>query len=161
LSIRNITKIALYASIYLVLTLLFSQISYGPIQFRISEFLTVFPFIDPTSIIGIFLGCFIANFFSPAGWIDVVFGSLCTLIAGYLTYKMPKIYLAPIPPILVNAFGVSLYLHYFFKLPYILNVIYIAIGEAVVTYLIGLPILIYIDKNPNIKEKILGVGAKR
>lgn len=161
MSLKNLTRIAIYASIYIALTLIFSAISYGPIQFRISEFLTVFPFIDPISIVGLFLGCFIANFFSPAGWIDVVFGSLCTLIAGYLTYKMPKIYLAPIPPIVVNALGVSLYLHVFFKLPYWLNVLYIAIGEAVVTYLIGLPILIYIDKNPFIKEKFLGVGIKK
>ncbi|MGB9857257.1 MAG: QueT transporter family protein [Dictyoglomaceae bacterium] len=161
MSTRNLTRIAIYASIYIALTLIFSAISYGPIQFRISEFLTVFPFIDPISIIGLFIGCFIANFFSPTGWIDVIFGSLFTLIAGYLTYKMPKIYLAPIPPIVVNALGVSLYLHVFFKLPYWLNVLYIAIGEAVVTYLIGLPILIYIDRNPYIKEKILGVGVRK
>lgn len=161
MSARSLTRIAIYASIYIALTLIFSAISYGPIQFRISEFLTVFPFIDPLAIPGLFLGCFIANFFSPAGWIDVIFGSLCTLIAGYLTYKMPKIYLAPIPPIIVNALGVSLYLHVFFKLPYWLNVLYIAMGEAVVTYLIGLPILIYIDRNPYIKEKFFGVGVKR
>ncbi|MCX7845131.1 MAG: QueT transporter family protein [Dictyoglomaceae bacterium] len=158
---RIVTRIAIYASIYIVLTLLFSAISYGPIQFRISEFLTVFPFIDPFAIPGLFLGCFIANFFSPLGWIDVVFGSLCTLIAGYLTYKMPRIHLAPLPPIIVNALGVSLYLHVFFKLPYLLNVFYIAIGEAVVTYLIGLPILIYIYRNPSIKEKFFEMGVKR
>jgi uncharacterized membrane protein len=160
-STRNLTRIAIYASIYVALTLIFSAISYGPIQFRISEFLTVFPFIDPISIIGLFIGCFISNFFSPAGWIDVIFGSLFTLIAGYLTYKMPKIYLAPIPPIVVNALGVSLYLHVFFKLPYWLNVFYIALGDAVVTSFIGLPILIYIDKNPHIKEKILRVGVRK
>lgn len=161
MSTRVLTRIAIYASIYIVLTLIFSAISYGPIQFRISEFLTVFPYIDPIAIPGLFLGCFIANFFSPAGWIDVIFGSLCTLIAGYLTYKMPKIFLAPVPPIIVNALGVSLYLHIFFNLPYLLNVIYITIGEALVTYLIGLPILLYIDKTPSIKEKFFGMGVKR
>lgn len=161
MSTKVLTRIAIYASIYIVLTLIFSAISYGPIQFRISEFLTVFPYIDPIAIPGLFLGCFIANFFSPAGWIDVIFGSLCTLIAGYLTYKMPKIFLAPVPPIIVNALGVSLYLHIFFNLPYLLNVIYITIGEALVTYLIGLPILLYIDKTPSIKEKFFGMGVKR
>ncbi len=161
MSSKTLARIAIYASIYIVLTLIFSAISYGPIQFRISEFLTVFPFIDFLAIPGLFLGCFVANFFSPAGWIDIIFGSLCTLIAGYLTYKMPKIYLAPLPPIIVNALGVSLYLHAFFKIPYLLNVIYIAIGEAVVTYLIGLPILIYIDRNPYIKMKFFGKGEKK
>jgi len=160
LSTRNIIKIAIYAGIYIVLTLIFSPISYGPIQFRISEFLAVFPYLDPTAIPGLFLGCFIANIFSPAGWIDVFFGSICTLIAGYLTHKMPKIQLAPIPPIIINSLGVSLYLHIFFKLPYLLNVLYIALGEGAVTYLIGLPILIYIDKNPYIKDKILRVGVR-
>ncbi|MCS7202220.1 MAG: QueT transporter family protein [Dictyoglomus sp.] len=161
MSPKILTRITIYATIYVVLTLIFSTISYGPIQFRISEFLTVFPFIDPLAIPGLFIGCFIANFFSPAGWIDVIFGSLFTLIAGYLTYKMPRIYLAPLPPIIVNALGVSLYLHLFFKLPYLLNVLYIAIGEAVVTYLIGLPILLYIQRNPSIKEKFFGMGVKR
>ncbi|MEN2984731.1 MAG: QueT transporter family protein [Dictyoglomaceae bacterium] len=161
MSPKILTRITIYATIYVVLTLIFSAISYGPIQFRISEFLTVFPFIDPLAIPGLFIGCFIANFFSPAGWIDVIFGSLFTLIAGYLTYKMPRIYLAPLPPIIVNALGVSLYLHLFFKLPYLLNVLYIAIGEAVVTYLIGLPILLYIQRNPSVKEKFFGMGVKR
>jgi len=149
---KKIARIAFYAVVYSVLTIVLSPISYGPIQVRISEFLTLFPFIDKLAIPGLFIGCFIANLFSPAGWIDVVFGSLCTLIAAYLTRKMPNIYLAPLPPIIINAFGVSLYLHYFFKLPYLLNVLYIGIGEAIATYLISVPIFIYILKNPNLKK---------
>lgn len=152
MSSKKITRIAFYAVIYAVLTVLLSPISYGPLQVRISEFLTLFPFIDKLAIPGLFIGCLIANLSSPAGWIDVVFGSLCTLIAAYLTRKMPNVYLAPLPPILINAFGVSLYLHVFFKLPYLLNVLYIGIGEAIATYLLGLPILLYVLKNPNLKK---------
>uniref|UniRef100_A0A7C3RM99 QueT transporter family protein n=1 Tax=Dictyoglomus thermophilum TaxID=14 RepID=A0A7C3RM99_DICTH len=149
---KKITRIAFYAVIYSVLTIVFSPISYGPIQVRISEFLTLFPFLDYLAIPGLFLGCFIANIFSPVGWIDMIFGSLCTLVAAYLTRKMPNIYLAPLPPILVNAFGVSLYLHLFFNLPYFLNVLYIGIGEAIATYVIGLPIVLYILKSPQLKK---------
>ncbi|MFN3699194.1 MAG: QueT transporter family protein [Dictyoglomus sp.] len=152
MSSKKITRIAFYAVIYAVLTVLLSPISYGPLQVRISEFLTLFPFVDKLAIPGLFIGCLIANLFSPAGWIDVVFGSLCTLIAAYLTRKMPNVYLAPLPPILINAFGVSLYLHVFFRLPYLLNVLYIGIGEAIATYLLGLPILLYVLKNPNLKK---------
>lgn len=152
MSSKKITRIAFYAVIYAVLTVLLSPISYGPLQVRISELLTLFPFVDKLAIPGLFIGCLIANLFSPAGWIDVVFGSLFTLIAAYLTRKMPNVYLAPLPPILINAFGVSLYLHVFFRLPYLLNVLYIGIGEAIATYLLGLPILLYVLKNPNLKK---------
>jgi uncharacterized membrane protein len=149
---KKITRIAFYAVIYSVLTMVLYPISYGPIQVRISEFLTLFPFLDPLAVPGLFLGCFMANIFSPIGWIDMIFGSLCTLIAAYLTRKMPNVYLAPLPPILVNAFGVSLYLHLFFDLPYLLNVFYIGIGEAIATYIIGLPIVLYILKSPQLKK---------
>ncbi len=149
---KKVAKIALYAASYAVLTIILSPISYGPIQVRISEFMTLFPFIDKLAIPGLFIGCVIANLFSPAGWIDVIFGSLFTLIAAYLTRKMPNVYIAPIPPILINAFGVSLYLHLFFKLPYLLNVLYIGVGETIATYIIGLPILLYILRNENLKK---------
>ncbi|ACK42763.1 MULTISPECIES: QueT transporter family protein [Dictyoglomus] len=149
---KKVAKIALYAASYSVLTVILSPISYGPIQVRISEFMTLFPFIDKLAIPGLFIGCAIANLFSPAGWIDVIFGSLFTLIAAYLTRKMPNVYLSPIPPILINAFGVSLYLHLFFKLPYLLNVLYIGVGETIATYIIGLPILLYIFRNENLKK---------
>ena len=152
MSSKKIARISIYAASYAVLTVILSPISYGPIQVRVSEFMTLFPFIDKTAIPGLFIGCAIANLFSPAGWIDVIFGSLFTLIAAFLTRKMPNVYLAPLPPILVNAFGVSLYLHLFFKLPYLLNVLYIGLGEAIATYLIGLPLLLYILKNESLKK---------
>jgi len=91
---KKVAKIALYAASYSVLTVILSPISYGPIQVRISEFMTLFPFIDKLAIPGLFIGCAIANLFSPAGWIDVIFGSLFTLIAAYLTRKMPNVYLS-------------------------------------------------------------------
>ncbi|HOJ92160.1 MAG TPA: QueT transporter family protein [Dictyoglomaceae bacterium] len=152
MSSKKIARVGIYAAIYAALTIILSPISYGPIQVRVSEFLTLFPFIDPLAIPGVFIGCIIANLFSPGGWIDIILGSLFTLVAAYLTQKMPSIYLTPIPPILINAFGISLYLHTFFKLPYLLNVIYIGVGEGVATYGIGLPILLYILKKQNLKK---------
>ena len=77
---------------------------------------------------------------------DIVFGSLLTLIAAFLTSKMKNIYIAGIPPVLINAFGVSLYLSLLFKLPYFLTVLYIAIGESISVYAIGVPLFLYIGK---------------
>ena len=105
------------------------------------------PFIEPSAVIGLFIGCVLTNFFGPLGMLDVIGGSLCTLIAAYLTYKTKNPKLAPLPPILVNAFGVSFYLHFLFAIPYWLTVIYIGIGEIIACYVLGYPLLILLIKN--------------
>jgi uncharacterized membrane protein len=101
---RFMVQAAVIAAIYVVLTIVFAPISYGEsmIELRVSEMLTVLPFYTPAAIPGLFLGVIISNIFSPVGALDVVFGSLATLIAAYLSYKMPRKILVPIPPILVN-----------------------------------------------------------
>ena len=147
---RGITKdlswIGLISALYVVVTLIFAPISYGPIQVRVSEALTLLPFFDPRAIFALFIGCLIANIFGGLGIYDIVFGSLLTLLAAYLTSKMRNIYMAGLPPVIVNAFGVSLYLSVFFKLPYLLTVLYIGVGEAISVYLIGLPLALYIKR---------------
>ena len=143
---QDISWIAMVSALYVIVTLVFAPISYGPIQVRVSEALTLLPFFDPRAIPALFIGCFIANIFGGLGIYDIVFGSLLTLIAAFLTYKMKNIYLAGIPPVLVNAFGVSLYLSLLFKLPYFLTVFYIGIGEGISVYAIGLPLFLYIRK---------------
>lgn len=162
---KRLSKGAIIACLYLVLTIIFAPISFKAFQIRISESLTLLPFLTIDAIWGLFIGCFIANFFSPFGFIDVVFGSLLTLLAAYLTYltrKTKKIYLAPLPPIIVNGFGVSFYLtmlsnqninlnNFNFKL-YLSISMSILIGEAISTYLIGLPLIVYISKLKFFKE---------
>ncbi len=148
---RQIAIAGLIAAIYVLVTITpgISAISYGHIQFRIAEALTLLPFIYPGAIIGLFAGCLLANIFGPVGIQDIIFGSLLTLIAAWLTYvlrKTKKPYIAAIPPIIINAFGVSAYLHYFFEIPYWLCVFQIFIGQTVVCYLLGLPLLKYILK---------------
>ena len=135
------------AAIYVVLSILFAPISYGPIQVRIAEALVILPFIDPSAIIGLFLGCVLANVYGGLGMVDIIGGSLCTLIAAYLTYKVKKPKLAPLPPVLINAFGVSIYLHLLFDLPYWVTVLYIGIGEVIACYVLGYPLLILLIKN--------------
>ncbi len=142
------------AAIYVVLNIIFAPISYGPIQVRIAEALVVLPFIDPSAIIGLFLGCILANVIGPLGMVDIMGGSLCTLVAAYLTYKVKNPKLAPLPPVLINAFGVSIYLHLIFDLPYWITVLYIGIGELIACYILGYPLLVLLIKN----KKWLGLG---
>jgi len=139
------------AAVYFVITITpgISAISYGPLQIRIAEALTVLPFIYPATIGGLFVGCLLANLFSPVGVEDIVFGSLLTLIAAYLTYlirKTNRAYLAPLPPVVINAFGVAAYLYAFFKIPYWSAVLYIAIGEVIACYFLGYPLLKFLLK---------------
>ncbi len=134
------------AAVYAGLTVAFAPISYGPVQFRVSEALTVLPFLYPYTVWGLFLGCLLANYFGGLGVYDVVGGSLLTLLAGYLTSKMPKDYLAPLPPVVVNMFGVAVYLHWLFNMPYFLTAAYIGLGEGVVVYALGYPFLKWIER---------------
>jgi len=142
LSPKYLVRIALIAAIYVTINIIFAPISYGPVQVRIAEALAVLPFIDPAAIVGLFLGCILANIWGGLGVIDVLGGSLCTLIAAILTYRMKKPIFAPLPPVLVNAIGVSLYLHLLFELPYWLTLIYIGFGQIIACYLIGYPLLL-------------------
>ena len=118
---KALTRGSIIGGLYFVLVILFRSISFGVgpygLQLRVSELLTVLPFFYPEAILGLTIGCFLANFIpmSPFGWIDIIFGSLCTLIAAYLTYYLrrfnkPKLaYVGMFPPIFINALGVGLY----------------------------------------------------
>ena len=147
IKLTYLVRVAMIAAIYVVLNIIFAPISYGPIQARIAEALVVLPFIDPSAIMGLFLGCILANIYGGLGMVDIVGGSLCTLIAAYLTYKLKNPKLAPLPPVLINAFGVGIYLHLLFDLPYWITVLYIGIGEFIACYVLGYPLLILLIKN--------------
>lgn len=145
--LNYLVRVAMIGAIYVILNIIFAPISYGPVQVRIAEALTVLPFIEPSAIIGLFLGCILANIYGGLGMVDIIGGSLCTLIAAYLTSKMKNPKLAPLPPVLINAFGVSIYLHLLFDLPYWITVLYIGIGEVIACYILGYPLLILLIKN--------------
>ena len=96
-----LTEAAVIGAIYVVLTLLFAPLSYGEIQIRFSEALTILPFFTPAAIPGLFVGCIIANLFGGAIPVDIIFGSIATLIGAVFTYRLRSCnrFLAPIPPI--------------------------------------------------------------
>jgi len=155
LSTRYIAQVGIIASLYAAVTIALAPISYGPIQVRVSEALTVLPYLTPAAIPGLFVGCVVANIYGGLGIYDIVGGSLCTLLAAFLTYLLSitrKPILAPLPPVVVNALGVSLYLHFLFQLPYWLTVAYIAIGEIGACFVLGYPLLLIILRRKKLVE---------
>ncbi|MDO7977576.1 QueT transporter family protein [Oceanotoga teriensis] len=144
---KRIVNSGVVAAVYVVLCILFQPISFGSVQFRIAEAFTVLPFLDAAFIPGLYIGVLLANIIGGLGAWDIWLGSFFTLIAAYLTWKMPNKWLAPLPSVLVNAFGVSAYVSVLYEVPYWISVLWIGIGQAVVTYLIGIPILILFKKH--------------
>jgi uncharacterized membrane protein len=154
LSTKYIAQVGIIGSLYAVITIILAPLSYGPVQVRVSEALTVLPYITPTAIPGLFVGCVLANIYGGLGIYDIIGGSLCTLLAAFLTFlcsRTKRPILAPLPPVLVNAFGVSLYLHFLFEFPYWITVIYVGMGEIVACFILGYPLLKIILR----REKIL------
>ena len=107
---KYIAKAGIIATLYIVFTLIFTSISYGPIQIRFSEGLILLALIEPAAIPGIFIGCVFANLSSPFGIADIFLGSLISLLAAYLTSNAPNRWLGMLPPIILNGFLTSAYL---------------------------------------------------
>ena len=141
-----LVEAAMIAAIYALLTFTLHPISYGIIQVRISEALTVLPYFTPAAIPGLFVGCLIANFFGGNGILDLVFGSLATLFAAVVVSKIKIKYLVPIPPIVINAVVVGLVLHYVLEFPLSLTVLWVGAGQIVACYGLGYPLLLLLEK---------------
>lgn len=153
---------ALIAAVYAVLTMGLMPISYGPLQFRLSEALTVLPALIPGAEWGVFLGCLIANLLSPIGILDLVFGSLATLLAAVLTkFIYKKLSSRPViaaaaasfMPVIVNALVVGGLITYTMntteaqKASFLLFFAQIFISEAAVVYMLGMPLLLLLPQS--------------
>lgn len=144
------TQAAMIAAIYVVLTMVFAPISYGEIQLRIAEALTILPFFTPAAIPGLFIGCLIANILGGAILPDIIFGSLATLIGAIFTYALRNSnkFLAPLPPILANTVIVPFILAYGYgvNLPIPFMMLTVSIGEVLGCGVLGMILLIALDK---------------
>lgn len=133
---------AMIAAIYVVLTILFRPFSFGEIQVRIAEALTVLPVFTPAAIPGLFIGCLIGNILGGAILPDIVFGSLATLIGAMLTYVLRKQsrYLAVLPPILSNTLIIPFVLRYAYgvNLPIYWMMLTVGIGEVLSCGVLGI-----------------------
>jgi uncharacterized membrane protein len=155
ISVRQIALAAVVAALYTVLSY-FANIfglAYGPIQCRFSEALCVLPFFFPETTWGLFVGCILTNLLSAYGPIDIIFGSLATLLAALCTAKMKNKWLAPLPPVIANGVIVSAVIAYseagslsaFFPL-WAYNALTVAVGEAIACYVLGMLILFALPK---------------
>lgn len=141
-SLTFITRSAVIAAAYFALSVAFEAISFGPIQFRISEALTLLPVLLPEAIPGLAIGCFFTNlFFSPFGFYDMLFGTLATLLGAILTRVLRKwLPLSALPPILLNALLVPLiWICDGSDTVYYINMFSIMASEFIICGVIGVP----------------------
>ena len=128
-------------ALYAVLTTSLAPLSYGPVQFRVSEALTLLPFYFPEAIPGLTLGCVFANFFGGFGLPDMVFGSLATLVAAVLSRKSPNVYVASLWPVVANMAVIGVMLHVLIEAPLMATCLYVGLGEAGACWLVGIPLM--------------------
>ena len=149
---RNLVYGALIAAIYVVLTMVFRPISFGPIQFRISEALCILPYFTPAAIPGVFLGCLISNMLGGAVMMDVVFGSLATLIGAVGSWILRKNrYLVSVPPILSNTIIIPWVLKFAYGSEDLIwyMMVTVGIGEVLAIGVLGQILLTALDKHKN------------
>ena len=135
-----LTQGAIIAAMYVALTIVFVPISYGAIQLRIAEVLTILPMFTSSAIPGLFIGCVLANLLGGAVLLDVVFGSLATLIGAALGWMLRKNrWLVPIPAVLANALIIPFVLRYGYAvdMPLWLMMLTVGAGEVGGCYILG------------------------
>jgi uncharacterized membrane protein len=159
---RFLARAALCAAAYAGLTLApgLNAVAYGPVQFRVSEILTVFACVDPAAVAGTTLGTAIANLASPIAVLDVPFGALLTLAATLAMWRIGPRYVALLVPILVNGFGVAAELALLQDIPYWYGVVFVSLGEAVVLFTGGMVVLMTIRRSDH-QLGFLGSGSGR
>ena len=144
-----LVQAAAIGAIYVVLTLLFAPLSYGEVQVRFSEALTILPYFTPAAILGLFVGCILANLLGGSIPVDIIFGSIATLIGAVFTYKLRgNKWLAPVPPILANMIIVPFVLYYGYgvNLPIPLMMLTVGAGEIISCGVFGMIILTALSK---------------
>ncbi|MBQ8812945.1 MAG: QueT transporter family protein [Lachnospiraceae bacterium] len=139
-NVLSLVYSAAIAAVYVVLTMLFAPVSFGPIQFRLSEALTILPFFTPTAIPGLFVGCLLSNLMGGAVIWDVIFGSLATLLGAVGTYLLRRHrHLACLPPIISNTLIIPWVLRYAYGeaslIPYLM--LTVGIGEILAVGMVG------------------------
>lgn len=146
--VQVMTRTAMIAAVYATVTIVLSPISYGLIQVRVSEALTLLPYLWGTpAAIGLWIGCMIANSWGGFGLIDIFGGCFITLVAGLLTARMPNLWLAALWPILLNALGVAGILAVVAQYPYWLAVGTVGLGQLVAVAGLGIPLTRWLIKS--------------
>lgn len=167
---KKLTQAAMIAGLYAVVTFATFFMSFGAVQYRVSEALTILPVFTASAVPGLSIGCALANligFFmgvNPAGGLDAIFGTSATLIAALITYAIGKsqkrwvrYVFAPLPPVIANAVIVGLEICIFFEGSFtwelfLINAALVGLGELVVCYVLGLPLMYVLERNDLYKK---------
>ena len=153
-----ILKMSGMTALYVVLTMIFQPISFGAIQFRVAEALTLLPILTVDAVPGLFIGCLLANWLGGGIWFDVALGSVATLLAALCTRglrKRPAV--AALMPAVFNGLIVGPVVYFaYVRAPgdpvsvgtLLFNMATVAFGELVVCYVLGLPMVAALKKLP-------------
>ena len=164
LSVKRLVRCAVIAAVYVVVCLVLAPFSYGAVQVRIAEALCLLPVFGAEYIVGVTLGCFLANLLGSTV-IDVVFGTLATLLACLVTYKLRNVRIkglaipASLPPVISNMFIVGAFeITFFFSdsAPTMtlacFNAVAVAIGELISCTVLGVLLVKLIESNATLKR---------
>ena len=148
---KVLTRLSIVAALYIALCMHIP--SSGQIQFRFAEILNLLPVISPLYILPVTLGCAITNLLtSDLGIIDVVVGSLCTLVATFMVYKTRKnLILASLWPLL-NGVVIAAEGYYIAGWPFWMTALWITISEFIIVTLIGVPLFKMMLKNKTLVD---------
>lgn len=152
---KFLIQASVIAAVYAVLTIMLMPFSYGIMQVRVSEALTVLPCFTPAAIPGLFIGCLVSNMLGPYGPMDMVLGSSATLIAAVFSYYLKRTpLLVPLPPVVANGVIIGSMLHFAYEVPLPLAVcmLWVAAGELIACYGLGYPLLRLLQRYKNIFE---------
>lgn len=148
---KIITRAGIIASAYAMISLIVFPISSGAVQFRISEGLTLLALVFPEAIPALAIGCLISNLITGCALLDVVFGTLITLVAGLMTYAIGKVIknhilkviIGGLFPVLLNAFLLPLiwiWCYGVIQYVYYVQVALLVSGQALSVYALGAPL---------------------
>ena len=159
----RLVRCGMIAAVYVVLCLALQPFSYGAVQVRLAEALCLLPVFGAEYIVGVTLGCLLANALGSTV-IDVVFGTLATLLACLVTWRLRSLRVrglalpAAVPPVVFNALIVGWEISFFFSdtpatLPVTLfNMLTVGIGEVISCGVLGVALVKLIEHNPALRR---------
>ena len=158
-SIRNLTHSAIIGAMYVALTWLSNVLGLasGAIQLRLGEALCILPYFTPSAVWGLAIGCLISNITMGSTLLDIVVGTLATIIGAIGTRKIKNKYLCPIPPVLANTVLVPFviiisYTKEWNLYAYLTTTLGVFAGEVISIYVLGLILLLAIEKTKIFKR---------
>lgn len=176
-NVQNLTRTALIAAIYFVVSAAFAPLAYGAVQVRFSEALTLLPALTPLGVPGVTLGCLLTNAYGAAagmnilGPLDVLLGTAATLAAAVMSRALRNLrlcgvpVLSAVPPVLVNAVVVGAELAFaetgtLWGPALWLNMFQVGLGQFAACFVIGLPMAFALEKT-GAAEKLFGPPVRQ